>query len=206
MPYTNKILKNEFKLPTDIIAFKFFEVMRNIIIILILFQISCTKLSSEEKIIKKTLGKTIDIGMFPTVQQGNKVITFNEFREKYQYISLVYLEDGCNPCYPRYIEWQKRMNNLLLNDKFTVLFIIKGYSSKIFFDKILEIDPEYCLVNDQFYIVMDEDYLFLTNNPDFERWIIDKTMLIDEKNKVKLIGPPFASPSMVELFYNICNK
>ncbi len=39
-----------------------------------------------------------------------------------------------------------------------------------------------------------------------EREILDRSVLIGPDNKIKLIGPPFASPQMAELFYNIVNS
>ncbi len=182
---------------------KFFRFSFFLQFIVVLF-CSCIQLSQEEKIIKETLGKTVNIEMFPTVFFGNKEIPFNEFRSQYPYVSLVYLEDGCNPCYPKYIEWHTRTKDIDLSRKFTVLFIVRGLSSERFINNVLEFDPNFGLNNNRFYMVMDPFYKFLDNNPDINQWIIDKSFLIDAKNKVKLIGPPFASTRMTELFNTIC--
>ena len=178
--------------------------MKAHLIVLFTILFSCTRLTPEEKLIKETLGKTARIGMFESVRQGNRVIPFGEFRKRYPFISLVYLEDGCAPCYPRFIEWQTRMDTLDLHEDFTVLFIILGSSYERFMDNLHESEPEYEQTNDRFHIVMDTDYRFLDNNPDIERWVIDKSLLIDAGDKIKLIGPPFASQRMAELFYAIC--
>ncbi len=71
-------------------------------------------------------------------------------------------------------------------------------------DNLNEFEPEYEKANDRIHVAMDPDYRFLDNNPAIDRWVIDKSLLIDAGNKVKLIGPPFASRRMVELFYTIC--
>ena len=167
---------------------------------------SCTRLTPEEKMIKETLGKTARTGMFESVRQGDREIPFGEFRDRYPYISLVYLEDGCAPCYPRFIEWQTRMDTLDLHEDFTVLFIILGRSYERFMDNLHESEPEYKPASDRFHVVMDPDYRFLDNNPDIERWVIDKSLLIDAGDMIKLIGPPFASRRMAELFYTICGQ
>ncbi len=172
----------------------------------IIISFSCTRLTSEEKMIKETMGKTARIGMFESVRQGDSKIPFGEFRDRHPFISLVYLEDGCAPCYPRFIEWQTRMDTLDLNDDFTVLFIILGSSYERFMDNLHEFEPEYKPANDRFHAVMDPDYRFLDNNPDIDRWVIDKSLLIDSGDKIKLIGPPFASKRMAELFYTICRQ
>ncbi len=168
--------------------------------------ISCTQLTNEEKMIKETLGKTAEIGVFESVRQGESEIPFREFRDRYSFISLVYLEDGCSPCYPRFIEWQTRIDTLDLNDDFAVLFIILGHSYESFTSNLFHYKPEYELPKGRFHMVMDPDYRFLDNNPDIARWVIDKSLLINAENEIKLIGPPFASERMAELFYTICNK
>ena len=155
--------------------------------------------------IKEALGKTVEIGMFESIRQGDREIPFGEFRNRYPFLSLVYLEDGCAPCYPRFIEWQTRMDTLDLHEDFTVLFIILGSSYERFMDNLYEYEPEY-RSNDRFHIVMDPDYRFMDNNPDIERWVIDKSLLIDPENVIKLIGAPFASERMAELLYAICNQ
>ena len=181
-------------------------IMERILVFLfiLIISFSCTQLTPKEKMIKGTIGKTVQIGMFESVRQGDSEIPFGEFRNRYPFLSLVYLEDGCAPCYPRFIEWQTRMDTLDLHEDFTVLFIILARSYERFMDNLYEYEPEYGY-NDRFHIVVDPDYRFLDNNPDIERWVIDKSLLIDPTNKIKLIGPPFASRRMAELFYAICN-
>ncbi len=91
-----------------------------------------------------------------------------------------------------------------LHEDFTVLFIILGSSYESFMENFYEFEPEYEQANDRFHVVMDtDDYRFLDNNPDIDRWVINKSLLIDSGDKIKLIGPPFASQRMAELFYTI---
>ena len=174
--------------------------------ILLLTIYSCNSLTPEEREIKSTLGKTVETGMFSFVQEGNSFIPYNEFRGMYRHISLVYLEDGCRPCFPRYIEWQTRMDTMDLNHDFTVLFIINGISFESFLANLLESNPEYDLSKDRFHVIMDPEQLFLDANRDISREMLDKSLLIDKENRVRLIGHPFASPEIEELFYRICNE
>ena len=152
-------------------------------VISLLFLFSCTQRTRtpEERMIKESLGKKVEIGMFESVRQGENEIPFSEFRKRYPYISLVYMEDGCAPCYPRFIEWQTRMDTLDLHDNFTVLFIILGRSYERFMSNLLDSEPEFVPVNDRFHVVMDPDYRFLDNNPEIDRWVIDKSFLIDAR-------------------------
>jgi hypothetical protein len=43
---------------------------------ILLLAFSCTQLTDEEKMIKETLGKTVEIGMFESVRQGDREIPF----------------------------------------------------------------------------------------------------------------------------------
>ena len=43
-------------------------------------------------------------------------------------------------------------------------------------------------------------------NKDIPRWIIDASVLINSENKIKMVGAPFATPEMTELFHEICAK
>ncbi len=173
---------------------------------IIIFVFSCTHLSPDEKKIKYALGKTVNISIFDSIQQEGRYLPYQEFRDKYNFVLLVYLEDACQPCYPKFIEWQTKMDTLVLNDDFTVLFIIQGRSYEKFLNYLHESEPDYNLNSNMFYVVMDSAYSFLENNADIEREIIDKSILIDAENKIRLIGPPYASLRMTELFYSICRN
>jgi peroxiredoxin len=60
--------------------------------------------------------------MFPTVHQRNSSISFDEFRKQYKYVSVVYPEDGCSPCYPKFAEWNNKMDSISPPNNYTVLF------------------------------------------------------------------------------------
>jgi hypothetical protein len=129
-------------------------------------------------------------------------MTFEEFKKKFNYISIVYLENGCKPCYLKFIEWQKRMKTMTSDKRSTVLFIIQGNNYTNFMNKVCEIDS----IEDQYFTIEDTDYKFLRNNPKIPRWIIDRSLLVDTNNKIKLIGHPFATPEMADLYHNICSE
>jgi hypothetical protein len=44
----------------------------------------------------------------------------------YEFLSVVYLQNGCNPCYPKFIEWHNRMDIIAPPTDYTVLFVIHG--------------------------------------------------------------------------------
>jgi hypothetical protein len=139
--------------------------------------------------------------MFETVQQGNTFISVDEFRKRYEYISVVYLEDGCRPCYPRFIEWHNKLDSIAPPNNYTVLFVIKGNSYDRFMAEIWNIDQN---VEEHFYIIITRNFKFLDNNESIPKWIMDNSVLIDPENKIKMVGAPWLTEEMTELFFKIC--
>ena len=184
----------------------FFCMFKYLLLIIFVITTSCVELTPEEKIIKDTLGKTLNINMFKTVKQGDNIIPFNEFRRKYNFISVIYLEDSCTPCYPKYIDWINNMESITNKHGYTVLFIIKGHNYENFLKKIKIADPHYVPTDKEFYVAMDHDRYFLDNNRHINKWSIERSLLINAEDKVKLIGSPFNSPKMKELFNSICKE
>ncbi|NMC34474.1 MAG: hypothetical protein GYA36_18790 [Veillonellaceae bacterium] len=124
----------------------------------------------------------------------------NDFRKIYRYISIVYLEDGCNPCYSKFIEWQKMMTAINKRNDYAVLFIINGFTYNQFINKVTEVEN----IEDHYYTIIDKDLKYLLNNNEIPRWIIDESLLIDNENKIRMIGQPWSTREMTNLFYNIC--
>jgi hypothetical protein len=169
------------------------------LILCLVFLFSCTS-KSVTKDLKNNLNKTVKLEMFDTVRFGNNLIPFDEFRRMYNYISLVYLEDGCSPCYPKFIRWQNKMDSLNKRNDYTVLFIIQGFRYNEFITRVNEI----AFFEDHYYSVMDDNYKYLLNNNDIPRWIIDGSVLIGADSKIKMMGEPWSTKEMTDLFYSIC--
>jgi hypothetical protein len=167
--------------------------------ILVLFIVACSNLSPKEKELRQIINKELNLELSQTVQQANRTLPFDEFRQNHRYLSVVYLQNSCNPCYPKFIEWQHKMDSIDTPDNYTVLFVIKGNSYGEFMANVFDIE----YVDDKFYTIMDPEGKFLENNKDIPRWIIDSSVLIDEENQIKMVGAPFATPEMTELLYEI---
>ena len=162
--------------------------MKNLLFLLLFgIFISCTKLSPKEKELQVSLNKNLNLQLSETVRQANTVMPFNEFRQQFNHISVVYLQNGCNPCYPKFIEWQNKVDSLDTPFDYTVLFIIGGEEYSEFMKNVLDIE----YVEDKFYTIMDSEFRFLENNKDIPRWIIDASVLIDAENKIKMVGAPW---------------
>ena len=178
--------------------------MKNLLLItaLIIFSTACNNLSPKEKEFNQIINKKFNLQQYPKVQQANITVPFDELRQNHKYLSVVYLQNGCTPCYPKFIEWQNKMDSINTPDDYTVLFVIKGESYGDFMTKVLDIE----YVDDKFYTIMDTEGKFLKNNKDIPRWIIDSSVLIDGENKIKMVGAPFATLEMTELFHTICKQ
>lgn len=174
--------------------------MKQIISILFVLAISCHSCfrpSQSEKDLRLCINKTMQLRMFETVQQSNLLLPYEEFRQLYSNLSIVYLQDGCSPCYPEYIKWQKKLESIDVPDNYSVLFIINGVRYEDFMTEVLNID----YVEDRYYTIMDPEGKYLEANKDIPRWIIDASVLIDSENKIRMVGAPWANTDMTELFY-----
>lgn len=163
---------------------------------------SCNRSTIWEKQIKANLNKEINVRTVDNIINKNKEITFDDFRNIYKYIYVVYLKEGCMPCYPKYVEWQEKMDSINIFNDVTVLFVIKGNS----YDTFVEEAMKEGLKEDKFYAFMDPDDSFINTNKGIPGWIIENTFLIDNQNRIVLIGSPFSTPEMTKVFYDICSE
>jgi hypothetical protein len=175
--------------------------MKNFCFFSIVFLLlSCESPSQKERELQNVLKKTLKFEKLTNVQKDSTLLSLEELKQNHGYLSLVYLQNSCSPCYQKYIEWQQKMDSIDTPDDYTVLFVIKGDSYGEFMTSVLDIE----YVDDQFYTIMDPDGQFLEANKDIPRWIINASVLIDSENKIKMVGAPFATPEMTELFHEIC--
>ena len=172
-----------------------------ILLVLCHFFSSCSCPSQTERDLRETLNKTLHLEMFETVRQGNTLLSLDELRQQFDFLSVVYLQNGCQPCYPKFIEWQQMADSLNYPDNYSVLFVIQGRSYEEFMTEVLDIG----YVEDRFYTIMDSEYQFMSKNKTIPMWIIDGSILIDAENKIKMVGAPWANADMTELFYKTVN-
>lgn len=163
---------------------------------------SCNRLSPQEKEIRDNIKKAVNLRMLKNVQKRETGIKFDNFRNKYKYIYLVYLKNSCTPCYSTYIRWQKEIPAISKSDDFTVLFIINGDS----YDKFISEASKEGLERDSFYTFMDPNDTFINGNKDIPQSIINSSLLINDKNQIVLIGSPFSTPEMAKIFKAICSS
>jgi hypothetical protein len=159
--------------------------------------ISCTQPTQTEKELREVLNTQLNLTMLDAVLHKDSVLSLLSYRGIYEFMSVVYLQDGCNPCYPKFIEWHQKMDSLEAINNHTVLFVIQGDSNIEFMRKVMSLG----FVDDRYYTIMDPDFKFLDSNKDIPRWIIDASVLIDSENKIKMVGAPWVNEDMKNLFY-----
>jgi hypothetical protein len=173
-----------------------------IVISLGVISTNCNNLSSKEKQLREIMNEPLKFKNFETVQKANTLLPFEELKQNHEYLSVVYLRNSCNPCYPKFVQWQQKMDSIDTPDNYTVLFVIKGESYGEFMSNVLDIE----YVEDKYYTIMDPEGKFLEKNKDIPRWIIDSSILIGPENKIKMVGAPFATPELTKLFHETCKE
>ncbi|WP_462319176.1 hypothetical protein [Marinilabilia sp.] len=71
---------------------------------------ACTSLLQKEEKPRKMVNKSLKLEKFEIVQQAITLLTLEEKRQTHKYLSMVYLQNNCNPSYPKFIEWQQKMD------------------------------------------------------------------------------------------------
>ena len=97
---------------------------------------SCSQPTQTEKICA-TINKEVS-EIFDLVRRGNTFLTLADLKQQYDYLSVVYLQNGCRPCYPKFIEWHESLDSMKVGDSYTVLFVIAGQNYSDFMAKVLE--------------------------------------------------------------------
>lgn len=165
--------------------------------ILIIMLTSCSRPTQTEQELRNTINKKLHLEMFEMVRQGNTFLSLDELRQQYEFLSVVYLQNGCQPCYPKFIEWQHMMDSVGCPANHTVLFVIGGNSYENFMTEVLNIE----YIADHYYNIMDPEFGLLSQNSSIPQWIINSSVLIDSENKIKMVGAPWINEDMKNLFY-----
>ncbi|MGM0505391.1 MAG: hypothetical protein ACQESQ_12265, partial [Bacteroidota bacterium] len=77
-----------------------------IIILLGVVSTNCNNLSPREKQLREIMDEPLKLENFETVQKANNILPFEDLKQDHEYFSVVYLQNSCSPCYPKFIEWQ----------------------------------------------------------------------------------------------------
>lgn len=175
---------------------------RLLFFLLFIYLLACKTESPESKSIKETHGKELKLDMFRTVLYKNDSVSLNTIAKKYNYCYVVYLLDDCSTCYEKYIQWHKKMNKIGISENFTILFIISGKYVDDFLSEVNEIEP----IDNSYFIVMDPNYYYTDGNSHVPQWILEQSILIDNNNKIRMVGSPFKNSESLKLFRDLVQK
>jgi len=174
----------------------------NISVIIVVFIVSifaagCDRGPNSRNKLLKVLDLTLNVEMIDTVRQLGVALSWADFRSMYRNISVVYLQDGCAPCYPKFIAWHKNMEQVTTGTEYTVLFIInaRDYAS---FTRNTDLRGE---INEKYYYFIDPRNEFFRANSRISRSILDRSLLIDIDNRIKMVGEPFANADMTKVYH-----
>ncbi len=168
------------------------------VILNFIFLSSGCKHSPEGKYeLQRVLDLTLKVEMIDTVRQGEVAVSWTDLRSKYRNISVVYLQDGCAPCYPKFIAWHKNMEQVTTAMDYTVLFIInaRDYAS---FTRNTDLRGE---INEKYYYFIDPRNEFFRANSRISRSVLDRSLLIDKDNRIKMVGEPFTNADMTKVYH-----
>lgn len=170
---------------------------------LCVFIVSCSNTSQPEKDLREVINKKLNIEISNKIMHRDSLVSIQELREKHSHLSVIYLKDGCQPCYPKFVEWHQKMEEFKRNSGHSVLFIIQTKDYESFINNVRLLGEE---IDEKYFIIIDPDFQFVINNSEIPDWIINSSMLIDYENKIKMVGAPWLNQDMTELFYKIINE
>jgi hypothetical protein len=148
--------------------------------------VSCNQEDFSTKFIKDNLKKKVKIDANTVIYKHN-TYDYDEFRKKYPYITLNYIQEGCDVCYAKAYEWNKKKRLIPQDIHHACLFVFKGNDFNAFIKRAIG--------NDEFpFFIIIDNFNFLVKNKHIPREIIDNSVLIDSKNRIRVIGEPFNSP------------
>lgn len=173
------------------------------------FFVSCACPSAREYELRRVLNTKINLQFIFKNSDNRDCHTIYNLKHNSGFTSIVYLQNGCAPCFPKFMEWQEQIASMELPADYTVLFVIQGERYSQFIEEVNEYARKNLgvdTVENNFPVAMDPDFDFLSSNHTIPRWIIDRSVLIDSQNRIRMVGAPWATPEMTELFQRICSE
>lgn len=165
--------------------------------------LSCNNMTPVEKELNRVLGKKVNLTMFDKVYHKGNSFDFNSIQQKYSYFTIVYIQYGCSPCYSKYVNWSRNKEDFLSVASHSIIFIVEGNMSSIYEDFINEVRKEEPTIEDNYYTIIDTGFDFLKGNEHIPFWMIENSLLIDDQNRVRLVGDPMGSKEMLRFFREI---
>lgn len=165
--------------------------------LLIAFAIAgCKQQSPVVKLFKQHIGKTIVLEGYDSIYKGDEVYDYGSFREKHPFVTINHIDENCGVCKVKVRDWCYNQDKIPQNDNLAHIFIFRGKDYKKYLS--LTYDGEF-----PFYVMPSEEFTYLKNNAKIDQQVIDGGFLLNKNNKIELIGDPFVSKPMFDLFNSI---
>jgi hypothetical protein len=163
---------------------------------LILFMVAtgCRQEPSVVKLFKDHLGKKVDISGYDVVYGNGRVYTYAEFRAIYPFVTVNYIDEDCGLCKVKVREWCDNVRKVPVHDNLAHLFIFRGKDYETFI-RYSQGETEF-----PYFIMPSEKFTYVDNNRKIDRQIIDAGFLLDKDDKIQIIGDPFLSQKMINLY------
>ncbi len=164
--------------------------------ILLFLVFACNNIPYKDRLLRDNIDKEVCLDFIDYVYQKEGQYSLKQIRLNYDFLAIVFLQLDCNSCYEKYRKW----NELFKETNCAVLFVVGGANMGKFkkeFVSSVEIKPNT-------YVFPDEHLEYLKQNIKIPWKVINSTILIDERNNIKIIGSPFGSAKIATLYHEIC--
>jgi hypothetical protein len=112
---------------------------------------------------------------------------------------VIFINGECYACLNQFIDWQDIGDSLIEEGNVDLLFYIRTLDFNSIKQILSDIEFKY-----PFYIDPKGDILYLNDIPHDQK--IVQTFLVDQDNKIVLIGSPVNNPKMLELYIGQIRK
>ncbi len=167
---------------------------------LLLFILSTGCIRRQSPVVKlfaQHIGKTVSLEGYDSVYQKNIAYSFREFRERYPFITVNYVDEDCGVCKVKVREWCDNLDKIPQDENLAHLFVFRGKNHESFL-RYSQGDNEF-----PFFIMPSEEFSYALNNSEIDRQIIDAGFLLDGNNRIRVIGDPFVSKKMSDMYYGV---
>jgi hypothetical protein len=158
--------------------------------------------SPSQQVVKDALGREVGLKAIPSVFIDKKEYDLEKWRNGQNNLWIVYLSTGCRDCYRKFGEWQLKMDSIGMERSNQVLFIINGNDISGFLSIANETGVKYS----RYALALDKDAAFLNENAVISQLVFANGIMIDKRDRVRMVGAPFTTPQMTELYRKICSQ
>lgn len=155
----------------------------------------------QTKMFRENLGKRLDLQAIADLPllYADSVQTFGELIKQSRFLSLIYVDELCDVCQVKLVEWNRYADLLPRSPGLVYVILFRGNDFETFRKTCLHGDP----LSDKFVVAEDPQKRFVIGNAGIPYELLDHTVLIDSSARMLLFGEPFATPEMTRLYRQV---